>query len=110
VEGTPYERFVSQPIPGSIHAYGMALDLTLTIYGEPVDMGSAFDSFDDCAGKENENWCVKEGRLTPTQRQNREMLREAMRAGGWVNLPSEWWHFNAGHSSEKIRDDYRRID
>jgi D-alanyl-D-alanine dipeptidase len=109
VEDTPYERFVSRPEPGSIHAYGMAVDLTLTLYGKPLDMGLPFDSFEECAGREREEECLRSGKLSTPQVANREMLREVMRHGGWINLPSEWWHFNAGRS-EEIREKYPKIN
>ena len=106
VRGTPWQHFVSSPSTGSIHAYGMALDVgLLNESGEPVDMGLPFDSFAFYAGKKGEQEAFEKGLLTEAQIKNREFLRLVMKNAGWINLPSEWWHFNAA-PSDTIRTKY----
>ena len=46
LKGTPFQNYVAEPIPGSLHNFGMALDLTLqTKEGADLDMGTGFDDF-----------------------------------------------------------------
>ncbi|MDR2999657.1 MAG: hypothetical protein LBU89_00205 [Fibromonadaceae bacterium] len=106
VRGTPWQHFVSSPARGSIHAYGMAVDVgLLNENNELVDMGLPFDSFAFYAGKKGEQQALEQGLLTETQVKNREFLRSIMRQSGWINLPSEWWHFNAA-PADSIRAKY----
>ena len=89
-------RFVSEPIEDRdvppVHTTGGAVDLTIIgPDGNELDMGSDFDEFTDrtyTAYYENEkNDRVKE---------NRRLLYHTVTAAGFVNLPSEWWHFDYG--------------
>ena len=48
------------------------------------------------------------GELTREQVDNRQLLRDAMRAGGWVGINSEWWHFDCG-DRVKVREEYARV-
>jgi len=96
VRGTPWQHFVSSPAKGSIHAYGMAVDIgLLDEKGALVDMGLPYDSFAFYAGKTGEKQALEQGLLTETQVKNRELLRSVMAQGGWISLSTEWWHFNA---------------
>jgi D-alanyl-D-alanine dipeptidase len=38
------------------------------------------------------------GELSSTQVNNRRGLRQLMRQAGFIQLPSEWWHYNAAPS------------
>jgi D-alanyl-D-alanine dipeptidase len=106
VRGTPWQSFVASPQNGSIHAYGMAVDIgMLNKEGELVDMGLPYDSFAFYAGKSGEKQALEQGLLTETQIKNREFLRSIMQQGGWHNLSSEWWHFNAA-PADTIRAKY----
>ncbi|WP_406141524.1 M15 family metallopeptidase [Streptomyces sp. NBC_01089] len=51
-----------------------------------IDMGTGFDCFDTLAHTDDP-------RIKGVQRTNRDMLRSALDAVGFVNLPEEWWHF-----------------
>ena len=96
VAGTPYSHFVSSGKTGGLHNYGLALDLGLAdSTGNLLDMGADFDSFERCAGAVGEAEALESGRLTKSQIDNRNLLRNIMKRAGWVMLPSEWWHFNA---------------
>ena len=106
VRGTPWQHFVSSPSTGSIHAYGMAIDIgLLNENGELVDMGLPYDSFAFYAGKKGEKQALEQGLLSEEQIKNRELLRLIMGQSGWINLQSEWWHFNA-MQGDSIRAKY----
>lgn len=103
VAGTPFSDFVSNPKRGSVHNFGYALDLTLSdSTGEPLDMGTDFDSFEGRAGERGEASALSNGTLSKAQVENRKLLRSIMKRVGFLPLPSEWWHFNA-IPSKKIR-------
>jgi D-alanyl-D-alanine dipeptidase len=106
VRNTPWQHFVSSPSKGSIHAYGMAVDIgLLNENGELVDMGLPYDSFAFYAGEKGEAQAILQGLLTDAQIKNRAFLRSIMRQSGWISLPSEWWHFNAA-PGDTIRAKY----
>lgn len=103
VVGTPFADYVSNPKRGSVHNFGLALDLTLAdSAGVPLDMGTDFDSFENRAGKRGEAEALEKGTLSARQIENRNLLRRVMLSAGFLPLASEWWHFNAV-SSKKIR-------
>lgn len=96
VRGTPYSHYVSSPLKGGLHNFGLALDMSVTdSTGKLLDMGTDFDSFERCAGSVGEADALKSGRLTQEQVDNRNKLRSIMKRAGFVPLGSEWWHFNA---------------
>ncbi|KHD88384.1 MAG: hypothetical protein OM95_09635 [Bdellovibrio sp. ArHS] len=96
LEGTPFQNYVAAPFPGSLHNFGMAMDLTLqTKEGEPLDMGTGFDDFRDLAQPKLEQKFLASGELTPQQHANRLLLRELLESQGFKVLEHEWWHFNA---------------
>lgn len=70
----------------SQHNLGVAVDLTLVnlATGEPLDMGTPFDTFSEAAHTAN-----AEG----VARSNRDRLVRAMAREGWTNYAQEWWHF-----------------
>ena len=72
----------------SSHSGGGTVDLTLvhTFSGEEVDMGSPFDFFGEIS---------KPGTKLITQKQaeNRHILSDAMKKGGFGPITAEWWHF-----------------
>jgi zinc D-Ala-D-Ala dipeptidase len=97
--GTTY---VSNPRKGSVHNFGMAVDLTLAdTLGNPLDMGTDFDFFGPEAHPELEDSMMMNGKLNSVQVQNRRLLRKAMRRAGFSIIDSEWWHFNL-YSRETI--------
>lgn len=96
LRGTPFQNYVAAPHPGSLHNFGMAMDLTLqTRDGKELDMGTGFDDFRDLAQPKLEEKFLASGELTKLQYQNRMLLRNLMEAEGFTVLPHEWWHFNA---------------
>ncbi len=88
-EKTPDARFVANPDKASVHNRGAAVDVTVVdLAGRELDMGSGFDEFSE---RSQLDWPG----LTPAQRENRWILREAMESEGFRPVKSEWWHFNA---------------
>lgn len=96
VEGTPQESYVANPDRGSMHNYGCAIDLTVQgPEGNPLDMGTAFDAFDPLSEPKREEQYLAEGKLGREQHRNRLLLRRAMTGAGFIQLPHEWWHYDA---------------
>jgi D-alanyl-D-alanine dipeptidase len=90
-EATPPEGkiFVADPVLGSRHNRGCAVDLTLYDLktGAPVEMPGTYDemsprSFPDYPGG------------TSLQRWRRDLLRYAMESEGFTVYENEWWHFD----------------
>ena len=89
-------KYVSNPKNGSLHNYGAAVDITVaTKNGVALDMGTPYDFFGEAAEPQLENSLLANGTLTEIQIQNRKILRDAMVKAGFVQLPSEWWHYNS---------------
>ena len=105
--------YVADPREGSIHSYGCAVDLTLATVGngalKPLDMGTPYDFFGPLAYPSREAAMLKSGKLTKQQVANRQLLRQAMRAGGFTPIEYEWWHFNA-LSRRQAKQQFRRIE
>jgi D-alanyl-D-alanine dipeptidase len=94
VKGTPQQAYVADPAHGSPHNYGMAVDLGLQDeQGWEMDLGTAFDSFEDLAQPQLENAFFRQGRLSGAQLDRRQLLRDLMQAHGFKAHPLEWWHF-----------------
>jgi len=97
LDGTPLAIYLAHPERGSIHSFGMAVDLTLLdAQGQELDMGSGFDEMDALSHPEFEAELLAQGRLTPAQLQARGWLRAAMRQAGFHPITTEWWHFDFG--------------
>jgi len=90
-DATPPEGkiFVADPMQGSRHNRGCAVDLTLYDLktGKPIEMTGTYDemsprSFPDYPGG------------TSLQRWHRDLLRWAMESEGFAVYEYEWWHFD----------------
>jgi D-alanyl-D-alanine dipeptidase len=96
VKGTPSQKYVADPDKGSMHNYGLAVDLTVTDEkGKPLDMGAGFDDFRIESQPRHEADLLKEGKLSAVQVGHRKILRNCMEKAGFIQLPHEWWHFDA---------------
>jgi D-alanyl-D-alanine dipeptidase len=96
VIGTEQEKYVADPKAGSMHNYGFAVDLSvLDDQGDELDMGTAFDEFKELSQPQLEAQFLKEGKITQRHVDNRMILRDAMTKAGFIQLPHEWWHFDA---------------
>lgn len=97
-------NYLSHPGRGSMHNYGIAIDITLADEkGNPVDMGTPFDFFGEKAQPQREKALLASGELTQQQIDNRLLLRGVMREARWGNIQTEWWHFVAFSDSNATR-------
>jgi len=89
--------YVADPKKGSLHNFGVAVDLTIfdTKADSTLDMGTDYDYFGYPAYPDREKQMLAEGKLTKEQVANRTILRKVMAANGFTGIGSEWWHFNA---------------
>ena len=109
VEGTPMAMYFAHPGRGSIHSFGMAVDVTLLgPDGVEADMGSGFDEMSPLSHPELHAQHLASGALTATQVAEREWLRQAMAQGGFDGIGTEWWHFDHGDRS-RVRRDFPRV-
>ncbi|WP_164002225.1 M15 family metallopeptidase [Pyxidicoccus caerfyrddinensis] len=84
----PVPGYVADPVKGSNHNRGGAVDLTLvTLDGKDVEMPTPFDTFSPAAHHGYEGG-------TEASRQHREILREAMEGAGFTPNRMEWWHYD----------------
>lgn len=106
----PFKRnYLAPPWEGSIHNYGCAVDLTVAnLEGEPLDMGTPFDFFGKLAQPQLEKRLLASGELTEAQHENRLILRKTMKAAGFYDIRTEWWHFNA-FPSRTVKSRFTRI-
>jgi D-alanyl-D-alanine dipeptidase len=111
VRGTEQESYVMNPDRGSMHNYGCAVDLTvLDERGRALDMGTAFDAFTPLSEPRREEEFLRERRLTVAQIENRLILRHAMTGAGFLQLPHEWWHFDAFPAAQVRAGGYRILE
>lgn len=96
VKGTDQEQYIANPVEGSSHNYGMAVDLSIVDEkGQVLDMGSGFDEFDEISQPKYEARFIAENRLSSIHIENRNLLRTCMETVGFRQFTTEWWHFNA---------------
>jgi len=93
VQKTMWERFpkpgfVANPATASHHNRGAAVDATLAnAEGVELEMPTPFDEFSPRARQG-----ATEG-ISKTAAQNRDKLKAAMEAEGFISNRMEWWHF-----------------
>ena len=105
VAGTSAQEYFANPERGSIHSYGMAVDVTLLLPdGTEADMGSDFDEMTLASHPALHAQHLASGVLSARHVAERECLLDAMQHGGYAGIPNEWWHFDHGD-----RDHVRRV-
>jgi D-alanyl-D-alanine dipeptidase len=110
LDGTGLRQYVADPARGSIHSFGMALDVTLLgADGRELDMGSSFDEMTEVSHPRLEATHLDSGVLTPAQLRHRGLLRMAMTAGGFNGVDNEWWHFDMLDRTH-VRQHFTRVD
>jgi D-alanyl-D-alanine dipeptidase len=109
VAGTPAQAYFADPGPGSIHSFGMAVDVTL-IDGQDreADMGSGFDEMTLASHPALHAQHLASGRLSALQVAHRQRLADAMARGGFTGVGHEWWHFDHG-DAERVRRELTRV-
>ena len=100
VQGSVGVNYVAPPRHGGPHNYGVALDISLTYKGRPVDMGTPFDTFTADAHITGEKQLVKRGRITLQAMNNRRLLRKVLTDNGFLTYSREWWHFEYCRASK----------
>jgi zinc D-Ala-D-Ala dipeptidase len=109
LQGTDLQIYLAEPVRGSIHSFGMAVDVTLCDeQGNELDMGTAFDDLTDRSHPALEGQMLASGALTETQVANRDLLRGAMLGAGFAGINTEWWHFDCGDRT-LVRQTYARV-
>ena len=110
LEGTELRQYLADPARGSIHSFGMAVDVTLLDgSGAELDMGTGFDDLSELSHPEWEELHLAQGRLAGAALAHRRVLRQAMTENGFRGIHSEWWHFDFG-DKERIRQRYQRVE
>lgn len=110
MKGTRFERYVANPQKGSMHNYGIAVDITIVdASGKELDMGLSPFRKNTLALY----WMFAKKKLgvtlTEKQRKNRTLLAEVMVDSGFIPLSFEWWHFN-GMPKTEARKRYQIIE
>ena len=110
LEGTGLQIYLANPERGSIHSFGMAVDITICdAQGRELDMGTPFDDLTEKSHPVLEDRLLAEGVLQRASIDHRRLLREVMHEAGWQGISREWWHFDAGGDRERVRATYRRV-
>ena len=110
LEGTDLRQYVADPARGSIHSFGMALDVTLVdAQGRELDMGSGYDEMIELSHPRLEAQFLASGELTPPQQRHRELLRGVLQRSGFQGIDNEWWHFDM-LDRQHVRQHFTRID
>ena len=96
-ELVPNPQYVANPVKGSIHNKGGAVDITLEdSNGEELDMGTDFDFFGKRAYHDNLD-------LPEEVLANRKLLKNTMEKHGFWSIRTEWWHYNlSAGSNDKV--------
>jgi zinc D-Ala-D-Ala dipeptidase len=109
LDGTSLRMYLADPVNGSIHSYGMAVDVTLIDRnGNELDMGTPFDDLTERSHPKLEEGFVIKGELTQSQIDNRHLLRDAMIHSGFAGISTEWWHYDCGDRAN-VRATYARV-
>ncbi len=109
VAGTPSQEYFANPERGSIHSYGMAVDVTLLAPdGTEADMGSGFDEMTPASHPALHQDHLASGVLSAAQVAERLCLLQAMQHGGFSGIPNEWWHFDHG-DRDRVRRELQRV-
>jgi zinc D-Ala-D-Ala dipeptidase len=109
MKGTMFEKFVANPDRGSMHNYGIAVDVTIVDENDKeIDMG--FTPF----YKSNLSIFWGYGKLkvfdlSEAQKLNRKLLSTVMIKAGFFPLSYEWWHFD-GMQKNEARSKYAIIE
>jgi zinc D-Ala-D-Ala dipeptidase len=94
MKGTKFEKFVANPEKGSMHNYGVAVDVTIVDEnGKEIDMGFTPFYKNDLLiylGYAR----LKAFGLSKLQKENQELLKQVMIKAGFFPLSYEWWHFD----------------
>jgi len=72
------------------HSTGGAIDISIiNATGKQLDMGTQLGRF-------NESTYTDSNKTSPLAKNNRKLLIKVMTKAGFVNYPTEWWHWSYG--------------
>ena len=109
LQGTELLGYIAEPSRGSIHSFGMALDITIVgPDGLELDMGTGFDDLSERSHPALELSMLERGDISEPQVEHRRLLRGAMFQAGFFGINSEWWHFDCGDRL-LVRQHYTRV-
>ena len=109
LDGTGLQDYLAEPARGSIHSFGMALDITLLDeHGMELDMGTGFDDLTERSQPCFETAMLAQHQLTGQHIANRQLLRAMMAQAGFVGIQSEWWHYDCG-DRDLVRATFQRV-
>ncbi len=109
LEGTGLQMYLAHPERGSIHSFGMAVDVTLCdAQGRELDLGTPFDDLTERSHPVLEDEFLARGELGAQAVAHRRLLREVMHEAGWQGIRHEWWHFDAG-DRDRVRAQLPRV-
>ncbi|PHV28224.1 D-alanyl-D-alanine dipeptidase [Janthinobacterium sp. BJB426] len=109
LQGTELLGYIAEPSRGSIHSFGMALDITIVgPDGQELDMGTGFDDLSERSHPALELVLLEKGEITEEHVAHRRLLRDAMFQAGFFGINSEWWHFDCG-DRVLVRQTYTRV-
>jgi zinc D-Ala-D-Ala dipeptidase len=109
LDGTGLQDYLANPVRGSIHSFGMALDITLLDeHGVELDMGTGFDDLTERSQPRFETAMLAQHQLTAQHIANRQLLRAMMAQAGFVGIQSEWWHYDCG-DRDLVRATFQRV-
>lgn len=81
------------PVKVAGHPTGGAIDITLVKDGNEVDMGTEFN--DTPIEPENLTYLYS-AYINKLAEDNRKILIDCMERAGFINYPTEWWHWSYG--------------
>ena len=109
VRDTPMAAYFADPVRGSIHSFGMAVDVTmLNPQGQECDMGTGYDEMNLRSHPVLETRHLAMGSLQVEHLVERGWLYAAMAEGGFTGISTEWWHFDHG-DREQVRREMQRV-
>lgn len=85
-ETLPDPDYIADPVLGSDHTRGIAVDLTLARGEVQLDMGTGFDA--PVVQSHHDRTDISAAAI-----ENRQLLRAVMEAAGFLANPTEWWHY-----------------
>lgn len=110
MKGTKFEKYVANPQTGSMHNYGVAVDITIVnSSGKELDIG--FTPFRKSDMEIYWQFAqMKLGKkLTKQQKANLQLLAATMKSSGFIPLSHEWWHFD-GMPKDQARKMFKIIE
>jgi D-alanyl-D-alanine dipeptidase len=109
MKGTKFAKFVANPNKGSMHNYGIAVDVTI-VDGNDEELDMGFTPFYKSGLSIFWGYAkLKMFDLSKVQKNNRKLLSAIMKKAGFFPLSYEWWHFN-GMPKDEARKKYNIIE